>query len=102
MTAAQEQTMLDAMRTAADTMMGFAPGTAHGPSHDATGSMPATGMPTPGTTTTPGNGGMMDTPTVPAVPADPTTPVAPPTPSAPATGMMGSGPGTGTSMGMGR
>jgi len=105
MTAAQEQTMFDAMRATAETMMGMVPGTGSGMSRDTTPSMPATpmagsddtrpvdpGTMTPGTGMTPGagagtgtgtGGGMM------------TAPTAPSTPSAPSTGMMGSGSGMG-------
>ena len=108
MTAAQEQKMIDTMRGAAMTMMGFVPGSGNGMSNDTTPSMPATGMPAiahDGSNA--GNADMRGTmmPAVPATPATPATAATQDSPATPATpsNMSGTGNGMmGSNSGMGR
>jgi hypothetical protein len=102
MTAVQEQTTLDAMTAAAQTVMGMVPGSDSGMmSGGTTPSMPETGMPGYGTGAGSSPGSMMTTPapTDPSATTTPASPMAPP--AAPSTT---NGPGTmmGSTSGMGR
>jgi len=103
MTTAREQKMLDTMRAAAQTMMGFVPGSGNSMSNGTTPSMPATGMPGHDGSNA-GANGMSGTMTA-AVPATPATSDAPATPATPATPSNMSGTGNGmmnSNSGMGR
>jgi hypothetical protein len=95
MTAAREQKMLDTMRAAAQTMMGFVPGSGNSMSNGTTPSMPATGMPGIGHDGSNAGKSGMSSNMSPAVPATPATPATPSNMSGTGNGMMGSNSGMG-------